>query len=401
MKKIITIIPLCFILFSCTDPSMKEQDETAAMVVDTSSSCPFLTSDDKGNTVLSWVKKINDSTNIICYAIYNEGKFNTIIEIPSGKNIHPHGENMPKIVFKPSGEIIAVWGTNNSNPKNKYSGLVFYTQSFDEGKTWSNATPLVTDTSSYDQRYFDIVILSNGEAAIIWLDNRKKIDTEGSTLYFASTNGKNGFENEKAICESICQCCRTDLFVDNKNNIHATFRDIINDSIRDMVHTFSSDEGKTFSSSQRISVDNWVINGCPHTGPAIAESKKGLHFAWYTLGGGQGVFYCSSADNGKTFSIRDSVSGKASAKHPQIITDENDDVVIVWDEVIQQGENYNSRIGLQKRNAAEKTIHKDYITPDSLNCVFPVLKAMKNNSILVAYTRKDNKAEQVVYQIIK
>ena len=157
------------------------------------------------------------------------------------------------MVFKPNGEIIAVWGVENANEINKYSGLVYYSQSFNEGKSWSEAKPLVQDTTSFDQRYFDVALLKNGEAGIIWLDNRKTTDKEGSTLYFATTNGKNGFENEKPIAETLCQCCRTDLFLDATGNIHAAFRNIINDTVRDMAHIVSIDEGKTFRGPKRIS----------------------------------------------------------------------------------------------------------------------------------------------------
>src|SRR6185503_12141730 len=120
-------------------------------------------------------------------------QFNEPVIIPNSNNIQPHGENLPKIIFKPSGEIIALWGAANPNPKNKYSGLVYYTQSYNNGKTWSHPQPLVKDTSSYDQRYYDVALLPNGEAAVIWLDNRKTNGKEGSGLFFATTSGKNGF----------------------------------------------------------------------------------------------------------------------------------------------------------------------------------------------------------------
>lgn len=399
---------LCFgILFaSCNNhPLETEAVHTAPIAVSSdttvSTSCPFLTTDNKGNIVLSWVQEINDSSNVMCFAVSpDKGKtFGAAIEIPSSKNVHPHGENMPKLIFKSGGEIIAIWGEHNPNPENKYSGLVFYSQSFDEGKTWSIAKKLTTDTASNDQRYFDVDLLSNGEAGITWLDNRSKTNKEGSTLYFASTNGKNGFENEIPIGETCCQCCRTDLFVDSKNNIHVAYRDIIDDSIRDMVHVVSSDQGKTFSIPERISADNWAINGCPHSGPAMAENKNGLQFAWYTLGNGKGVFYCHSTDNGKTFSPPDSVSGQSSAKHPQIATLENGDVVIAWDESAG-GEKHITRIGFERRSADGKKISRQYITTHDSASEFPVIKVIDSKTVFVAYSNGDGKNKTVYYQFI-
>lgn len=381
----------------------KNNSAPAAIISDTavSASCPFLTTNKNGNLVLSWVQEINDSTSVMRFAVSpDHGKtFGAAIEIPSSRNVHPHGENMPKLIFKPNGEIIALWGAHNPSPANKYSGLVFYAQSFDDGKTWSAAKKLVTDTAGIDQRYFDVALLANGEAAITWLDNRSKTGKEGSTLYFAITNGRNGFENEIPIGETCCQCCRTDLFMDDRNNIHVAYRDIIDDSIRDMVHMVSSDGGKTFSIPERISVDNWAINGCPHSGPAMAENKSGLQFAWYTLGNGKGVFYCHSADNGKTFSAPDSVSGKASAKHPQLAVLENGDVVIAWDESAG-GEKHVTRIGLQHRAANGEKISRQYITTDENSSEFPVIKAVGDKTVFIAYSTSIGKKKRVCYRLV-
>jgi hypothetical protein len=237
MKHLLYFITVSFVLGACADKKVKTLiTATEAIRIDNNpAECPYLTKDSRGKTVLSWVRLLTDSM-AFCYATTIDGKtFSKPIVIPNSNNIQPHGENLPKIIFKPSGEIIALWGAANANPKNKYSGQVFYTQSFDNGKTWSTARPLVNDPASYDQRYYDVALLPNGEAGIIWLDNRKISDKEGSGLYFATTNGNKGFEDGKLINEPCCQCCRTDLFIDSKGGIHALFRGIVKDSIRDMV----------------------------------------------------------------------------------------------------------------------------------------------------------------------
>jgi hypothetical protein len=388
--------------YSCKTED-KKQTITASQetLVDTApGSCPYLTKDSKNNIVLSWIKQVDTATSIYCYAIsQDEGKtFGKIIEIPGSTNAHPHGENMPKVIFKPSGEIIAAWGAANPNPNNQYSGLVYYSQSFDEGKTWTKPRSLTTDTASFDQRYFDMALLPNGEAGITWLDNRKRWNKEGSGLYYAVTNGKNGFENENLISGPCCQCCRTDLFIDKNNGIHVLYRAIINDSIRDMVHIVSTD-GKTFSQPQRISQDNWVISGCPHTGPAMTENKEGLQFTWFTGGNGSGIYFNSSKDNGKTFTPRDSVSGKAS-KHCQITTLPNDDILIVWNESFPNGNKFSSRIGIEQRDANGNTTTKSYITSDTSNSSFPVIYPISANKVVIAYTENTKDKDQVLLKQI-
>lgn len=395
----------CIIVSCNTDQKEIVKDSTEKPIAaDTSLhySCPFITKDSKGNIVLSYVREINDTTAFMCYSISTDnGKTfaDPVVITPSG-NVYPHGENLPKIIFKPNGETIAMWGASNPNPNSKYSGLVYYSQSFDEGKSWSEATALVTDTSAYDQRYFDMELMPNGEVMAIWLDNRGKKDKEGSTLFCAVTDGKSGFKSEKAIGETCCQCCRTDLFVDTKGNIHASYRDIINDSIRDMVHIVSTNGGKSFSQPVRISEDNWVINGCPHTGPTETENDKGLHFAWYTMGSGKGVFYCKSGDSGKTFSKRDTVSQNASARHPQINSLPNGNIAIVWDESVKKGEKVNARIGFQLRDPDGKILLSKFISDDDAVSEFPTIKPLDDNHAFVSYDQRKNGKQNVIYKIV-
>lgn len=385
-----------------TDQKKIAINTSDARLADSSeASCPWLTKDNHGNIVLSWIRKIDSSTSVYCYAVSkNEGKtFGKAIVIPGSTNIHPHGENMPKIIFKPSGEIIAAWASANPNPKNIYSDEVYYSKSFDNGATWTDATKLVKDTAGYDQRYFDLAILSNGEAAIIWLDNRKKTPHDGSALYFAETNDTSGFIGERLITEPCCPCCRTDLFVDHEKNIHLLYRGIIQDSIRDMEHIVSKDNGKTFSSPQRISMDNWVVFGCPHTGPAMTENKNGIQFTWFTGGKEGGIYYCNSPDEGRSFSSRSMVSGLQS-KHCQIACIADNNIAIVWNEIFSKENNFFSRIGLELRNAEGSNPVKKYITKENGNATFPAIKAIDKNAVLVAYTETENNEDHVKYKIV-
>lgn len=406
MKKIISLllITTAFVFQSCFNNEKKINIIASnAVQIDTSGgSCPYLTKDNNGNIVLSWIRKINSSTSVYCYSISKDnGKtFGKTIVISGSENIHPHGENIPKIVFKSSGEIIAAWASGNPNPKNPYADLVYYSQSFDNGTSWTKAEKLVKDTAGYDQRYFDLSLLPNGDAAITWLDNRKKTTEEGSALYFAETSGNKGFQNEKLVSEPCCPCCRTDLFVDSKKNIHILYRAIINDSIRDMVHTISADNGKTFSTPERISKDNWVINGCPHTGPAMAENKNGIQFTWFAGGRDAGVYYCNSSDDGKTFSKREMVSGIA-ARHCQITSVSDNDIAIVWNENFVKGKDFSSRIGIELRNANGTDPAKEYITSEKGNATFPVIKSINENAALVAYTETENDKDHVKYKVVK
>jgi len=394
---------LSIFIFSCNNQINERQfNASGETLIDSiSGSCPFLTSDDKENVVLSWIRQIDTSSFKFCYAVSDDnGKtFKDVKEIPGSTNVNPHGENLPKIIFKHTGEIIAVWGAANPNPGNKYAGMIYYSQSFDKGETWTKPKNLSQDTSSFDQRYFDVAILKNGEAGIVWLDNRKRWDKEGSGVFYAVTEGRNGFQNEKLVSGPACQCCRTDILMDKHGSIHVLYRAIINDSIRDVVHIVSTDDGKSFSTPQRISQDNWVINGCPHTGPAMSENKEGIHFTWFTGGMGAGIYYNHSGNNGETFDGRDSVSGN-SAKHCQIATLNDENILIVWNESFPMGKEFSSRIGIEKRDAQGKILLRNYITAENSKSTFPVVFSLSDNTAVVAYTDNSNGSSHIFSQMI-
>lgn len=398
--KYIVILLLVFLSQSCNnDKNISSIQPGKTMQIDSlPGSCPYLTKDNKGNILLSWVQTNKDSSFAFCYALSaDEGQsFGKTTVITSSGNIQPHSENLPKIIVKPSGEMMALWGAANPNPENKYSGMVFYSQSFDEGKTWSTPKTLVNDTASFDQRYYDVALLPNNEVGVIWLDNRKTTDKEGSGLYFAVSEGRNGFAQEKMISENCCQCCRTDLFVDSESNIHVLYRGIINDSIRDMVHIVSENGGKNFSAPKRISNDNWVINGCPHTGPSMTENKEGLHFAWFTGGRNKGCFYTRSGDNGNSFIQPDRISPLGS--HPQIVSFPDGELLVTWDESVQVNNKYYKRIGVQKRSPAGTSGSQAFITADTMMATYPVVAALKDNASLIAYTMKKAGKNYIMYQ---
>ncbi|MEO6948348.1 MAG: sialidase family protein [Ginsengibacter sp.] len=404
-KKLILILLASFFIQSCLSTGSKEITVTTVTnetkIDSTEGSCNYLTKDNKGNVVLSWVKKIDSSHSVFCYAVSKDsGKsFGKVISVPGSENVHPNGENMPKIVFKPSGEIIAAWPVSNPSPKNKYSDIVYYAQSFDSGNTWSETKKLVSDRAGYDQRYFDMSLLSNGEVGITWLDNRKKTDHNGSALYFAATEGKTGFKNERIIGEPSCECCRTALLVDSKSNVHVVFRAIIQDSIRDMMHMVSSDNGNTFSKPMEISHDEWVINGCPHTGPAMCESNNGIDFSWFTGGDNAGVYSCRTSDNGQTYSPRKVVSDSRS-RHSQM-TALGKNVIIVWNQSFVEGKQVFIRIGIDVTNENGKSIVHKMITSENGSTSFPVIKPLNDHSALIAYTTTENNKDYVAFKTIE
>lgn len=297
---------------------------------------PYFTSDHFDNPVLCWTEG-EEGKQQLWYAVYSgeEKKFVNPVSIPVsiGTGIHP--ESMNKIAFRKDGTVIAVVERKHPTEKNKYAGSILYAQSFDNGKSWTKEKYLHSDTVMSNSRsFFDIATLPDGEVGAVWVDSRFKSGKEGSALFFAKTSGRGGFQPDHPIGETVCECCRTDLYGDG-NNLHVVYRDIestVKGQVRDFVHAVSTDNGATFTSSQKISPDNWLIDGCPHTGASMAVNDEGLVVAWFTGGGQPGLYLTKSLDNGTTFQSRQLLS--ESARHPQIATS-GKNIVAVWDETQQ------------------------------------------------------------------
>ena len=360
------------------------------------SEASFLTSDHKGNPVLTWVEKSINGV-FLYYAIsLDTGRtFGVPVRVPTTKGLSSHNESMPKIAFKRNGDAVVVFQKRKPTSENQYAGVLLYTQLLEGSKNWSNPKMLHSDTSNgIGRNFFDITRLPDGEIGAIWLDGRNKYEN-GSSVYFAKTNAKNGFDSEIQIGEKTCQCCRTDIYVDHKDNINVAYRDILKDSIRDIVHVISKDLGSTFSLPVVISEDNWVLNGCPHSGPVMAETSSGLDFFWFTRGGGTGVYHTSKEFMNQNFTKRELIN--LQARHPQAASLSKDEVAIVWDEYYEKTDSYCNRIRVLIKNKSKENI-SNYITSESINALYPAVLKLNNGNLLISWTQKIDGDSQVCYK---
>lgn len=306
----------------------------------TEAASPYLTHDNLGNAVLCWTEKSpTDSLYRLRYAVYipATNQFGDAITVISSAGTKSSPESMNKIAFKSDGTVVVVFARKFENQKNPFAGALLYTTSADQGKTWSADRYLHSDTShTYGRGYFDLTRMKNGEVAGIWLDGRYgKADT-GSALFFASTTKGKGFENEKCIDRHTCECCRTDLLTGNDGNLHIAYRSImyptqlLGKQVRDMAYTSSKDNGRTFEKIKPISNDNWAIDGCPHTGPSLANAGQNVYALWFTAGNSPGVYFNKCVGEKNSFSLRELQS--ENARHPQLTSLEDGRLVMVWEE---------------------------------------------------------------------
>jgi hypothetical protein len=305
---------------------------------------------------------------------HDNGKsFSEKVMLQLTNDVATHSEGMPKVAFKKDGTVIVAYEKNAPTDVNKYACAIYYRVSRDRGKTWAPEKFLHSDTLAGRSRsYFDIERMPDGEIGAAWLDIKLDVETGGRSVRFAKTEGSLDFGNEVLVDSSACQCCRIDVYSDMASRINVAYRGLMKGQmgqpIRDMMIATSGDNGSSFTSPTRISQDNWMIDGCPHTGPSLCSSKGGLYSLWYTEGNGTGIYYSFKQNGDGEFGKRELISNLGH--HPQLSVNDTR-FIMVWEENSDETEKKFTNIFYQVSN--ETAVKKDCLTPKSTNAFSPVV----------------------------
>lgn len=404
-KNILLLIASTLIISACKEP-LETKSSIKTIAADKNASAPFLFKGNN-NTMLNWTEwNKNKSDNELKFAFYNTKttKFDTAITVTPAKGLQVHAESMAKVGISKNGIIYAVYRRKTPNGKSRFGGHIYYSLSKDMGNSWTKEQQLVTDSTSTSQAFFDLALLPDGELGLIWLDSRKPIakTEKGKSIYFAKTINDKGFNNEKAIIGSTCECCRTELYIDSNKNINIAYRNLIekgevehdgkgDTEIRDMYYSISNDTGKTFSEPIAISEDNWHINGCPHTGPTLAYSDKELAAVWFTAANDYAaLFFTKKNNDDSTFSKRKLLSNKG--RHPQMISF-NTDFYVVYEAYYEKEEKGYSKIVIKSLN----TLKEEEISKPLTNNNHAVISLISSKKAIIAWVNEDTRNAKINY----
>jgi YHS domain-containing protein len=393
MKKLSVIGILCLILTQSCSHKLKEGETILCSDVKNKATCVSFTSDQTGNPVINWCEVDATQKKFFFFSFFDAGtnSFPDKVAVPIEQSTSLHEEGMPKIAIKGNGTIVAVYETAAPTAENRFAGFVKYIQSFDKGKTWTVPHFLHADTTAGKGHSFaSVTRLSNGEVGASWLDVSFGDNKTGRSVKFAVTNGQSGFNGEKVIDSFACQCCRTAISCDAKGDISIMFRDILSDSIRDMSVATSADNGQTFTKPVSFTNDDWVINGCPHNGPSVANTGGNTYAAWFTGGSHSGLYY-AALNTDKKMTDRKKISGKG--RNIQLCVLPGDKSIVAYNETVKQMDSFYSKISVNKI-VAGKMFTTD-ITSGKSHAGYPVLHSL-GNKVVVAW--EDN--DKIYYRIV-
>ncbi len=252
---------------------------------------------------------------------------------PEGMAVSSHGENSPTFSFSPGIEAYALW--ERATDRGIGTDLML-SRSPAFGQTWE-APVLVTDKTEPSTNAFSSLGVSpRGEVYAVWLDGRDpdkgKPGTSSVYLGKSSDRGRS-FQPNTPVAHGVCPCCRPAIAFGAGGKVHVSWRQVFAGSIRDIAIATSVDGGKTFSEPRRVAVDNWKIDGCPHSGASLAVKDDRLWIAWYSDGDGSnaGVRLAYSDDGAQTFSKAVLVSsGILDVNHPNLSVADDGRVLLVF-----------------------------------------------------------------------
>lgn len=401
MKQILFFATIFVFMISCKTETSKKQASLEVQpqtLSDTliDSDCAFLVNSSK-SIFLSWTE-VTPKGNVLVYKKFNDTVFGKKIIVKPTLGMQLSHESMAKISQTKSGDLFCFFRITAPTKKNKYGGSLYYTVSHDDGETWSQKIKFVKESTSTSQSFFDIVALTNGGLGIVWLDNRFSTkEKRGSTLFFGKTEpGAINF-SEKPIAFNTCQCCRTDLFVKN-NKLQVAFRNLYENSVRDMAYIYSEDSGDHFSETARLSKDNWEIDGCPHTGPSLAANKIEDAAVWFTAGkGNKGLFFTKKFKGVEEFDVRKEIS--ENGNHPQMLEIKGE-FYVVYDEYYTENHTTYQKILLHKINNLGLDVIS-VLSEEKTKNRHPVITKTAKGRILVAWVNLDGSKKIIQSKIIK
>lgn len=230
-------------------------------------------------------------------------------------DVSSHGESSPQMQVRTRSEFYCLWQSKKGNLR--------FARSQDWAESFQKSID-VDPTGKANQSFYTLNVSPKGHVYAAWLDGRDRNAGRPGTsdVYLARSTDKGAtFEKPIRVSLDVCPCCRPSIAFSGELT-HVSWRGVLEGNVRDMFVATSADAGATWSKPARVAEDNWVLNGCPHSGAAMASIGKRLFIAWHTVREEKNRLYLSySDDGGATFARRAELSANVlDPNHPFMLT---------------------------------------------------------------------------------
>lgn len=234
--------------------------------------------------------------------------------------VSSHPESSPQMQVRTRSEFYCLWQTRRGGDE---GSALRFARSTNWGESFSKAMDV--DATSPSQSFFTMNVSPRGIVYAAWLDGRDRGKGRAGTsaVYLArSVNKGVSFERPVRVALDVCPCCRPSIAFVGEQGVYVSWRGVLDNNVRDIFVAASADEGVTWGAPVRVAEDNWVLNGCPHSGASMGSIGKRLYIAWHTVREKQAALSLAYSDDaGRTFSRRAPISdGVLDPNHPYMRT---------------------------------------------------------------------------------
>jgi hypothetical protein len=272
-----------------------------------------------------------------------------------------HDQAPPEVAVGPDGAVYVAYLVQTPVEGRRFpASELRVARSADGGRSFEAAVRPHDDAGLPTSHHFhDLAVGAEGAVYVSWLDGsaQDRYDAEhprpetddphahhadaggpGTEVRVArSTDGGRTFAPAVVVAQHTCQCCRTALTLGAEGTVYVAWRHLYEDgtgpTIRDLAVARSTDGGATFSAPAPVHADGWRLDGCPHTGPALAVDGAGrLHAAWFTGAEGRVGAYHAVAADGLVFGPPRPLATTTAGPHLALAADATGAVQATWED---------------------------------------------------------------------
>lgn len=324
-----------------------------------------------GESFVAWVETVGTESNVQLVRIDPGGTLAEPVRVNDrAGDAAPHFQAPAQVAVGSDGEVYALWTNNTIIPGRTFPASdLRFARSTDGGRSFTSAISVNDDAGGIpsSHTFHNILIGPDGTLFVSWLDSRVR-DQMGADAHVHAEEGRveevgdhaghggspaddapgpelrvavsvdhgTTFTSGVIVDRDTCPCCRTAMAMGPSGELYVAWRKVFEGSVRDVVVARSDDAGRSWSEPRKVHDDQWVFEGCPHAGPALAIADDGtLHVAWYTgKEGASGLFYAKSEDGGRSFgAVHPLAEGRIVAPSiSSLQVDGNGDAIIAWED---------------------------------------------------------------------
>ncbi|WP_165748960.1 hypothetical protein [Cellulophaga sp. Z1A5H] len=392
-----------FLLLSCTSKK-KEQKSSEENTVEvhplvfpggSDTSLPHLFSNNN-QTILSWVKSINDSVAQLNYCYLKDGNWEQPIEIITGKDWFVNWADYPTITEN-NGNLLAHYLEKSSKETFAYDVKLNVLPK--EASKWQTQKVLHTDGTKTEHGFVTALPYQDDSFFITWLDGRNTgsdaVDAHAGhggamAIRAAEVSSKGTVSEEVLLDPKTCSCCQTTAAITDNGPI-VLYRDRTDEEIRDIAITRRVD-GK-WTTPKFIHKDGWEINGCPVNGPKVDAIENNIVVAWFTAVNNEPkVQLIFSENGGEDFLAPMLISTKETLGRVDVEMLNADTAIVSWMETIAK-KTYLKAMKVTK-DGIKSTPISISVMGDSRDTGFPQMERV-GDKMYFAWTVHDAKISSI------